>query len=86
MLYASLGAKIPKKWFDSGSVGLPVTSGNFGGGQTPDTVWFLPAGTAATLNSDAGFDTGFSFFYSSLNFEGSIDVYSGMDATGDLLA
>ncbi len=71
---------------DPDSVGLPQASGNFGGEPTPDTVLFFLTGSAATVNVAAGFDTGFSFFYSSFNFEGSIDVYSGLDATGDVLA
>lgn len=71
---------------DPDSVGLPVTAGNFGGEPTPETVLFFLTGTAATLNLDAGFETGFSFFYSSINFEGSIEVYSGLNATGDVLA
>jgi len=33
----------------------------------------------------AGFTTGFSFYYSSAD-AGSVDVYSGLDGTGTLLA
>lgn len=61
-------------------------NGNFGNEPTPDTVLFFLTGTAATLNYADGFDTGFSFFYSSTFFTGSVDVYSGLNATGDLLA
>lgn len=71
---------------DADAVGLPVTSGNFGGEPTPSTVLFFLQGAAATMNVAAGFEDGFSFFYSSINFVGSIDVYSGLNATGDLLA
>ncbi|WP_425092655.1 VPLPA-CTERM sorting domain-containing protein [Tropicimonas sp. S265A] len=65
---------------------LPFNSGNFGGEPTPDTVLFFLTGSAATISFASGFDTGFSFFYSSINFTGSIDVYSEVDATGTLLA
>lgn len=61
-------------------------SGNIGGEPSPDTVLGFLAGDAATLNLAAGFTTGFSFFYSAVNRPGSIDVYSGLNATGDLLA
>lgn len=61
-------------------------SGNFANEPTPDTILFFLTGAAATLNALNGFTEGFSFFYSSTNFVGSIDVYSGLDATGDLLA
>ena len=34
----------------------------------------------------AGFDTGFSFYYSAPVYGGSITVYSGLDGTGTILA
>lgn len=71
---------------DADAVGLPFVSGNFGGEPTPDTALFFLTGTAATVTSSAGFTDGFSFFYSSIDFTGSIDVYSGPDATGSVLA
>jgi uncharacterized protein YhjY with autotransporter beta-barrel domain len=37
------------------------------------------------MNVPAGFDTGFSFFYSAVNSPGSVSVYSGLDAGGTLL-
>lgn len=64
--------------FDAGG------SGNFGGEPSPDTTMFFLSGTAI-LNIPAGFDTGFSFFYSAINNPGSIDVYDGLNATGTLL-
>lgn len=71
---------------DADAVGLPQSSGNFGGEPSPSTVLFFLQGTAATINYAAGFTTGFSFYYSSFNFTGSIDVYSGLNSTGTLLA
>jgi hypothetical protein len=61
-------------------------SGNIGGEPSPDTVLFFLSGAAATMNVAAGFDTGFSFFYSAPNNPGSINVYDGLNSTGNLLA
>lgn len=66
--------------FDAGG------TGNFANEPTPDTILFFLTGAAATLNVLNGFENGFSFFYTSTNFVGSIDVYSELDAMGDLLA
>lgn len=60
-------------------------SGNFGNEPSPSTVMFFLTGTAV-LNMPAGFDTGFSFFYSAINNPGSVVVYDGLDATGNVLA
>jgi len=38
------------------------------------------------MNVPDGFDTGFSFFYSAINFPGVIRVYDDVNATGNLLA
>ncbi|MCK4374389.1 MAG: PEP-CTERM sorting domain-containing protein [Candidatus Brocadiae bacterium] len=61
-------------------------SGNFGGEPSPDTILFFMGGTAATMNVAAGFSTGFSFFYTAINNPGSVTVYSGVNATGAILA
>ena len=61
-------------------------SGNIGGEPSPDTVLFFLEGTETTLNAPNGFDDGFSFFYSAPFFPGDIQVYSGLNATGDVLA
>ncbi|HVT45235.1 MAG TPA: DUF11 domain-containing protein [Thermoanaerobaculia bacterium] len=60
-------------------------SGNFGGEPSPDTGLFFLSGTAV-MNVPAGFDTGFSFFYSAVNNPGIVNVYDGLNATGNLLA
>jgi len=60
-------------------------SGNFGGEPSPSTILFFLSNTAV-LNFSAGFDTGFSFFYSAIFSPGSIDVYDGLNKTGTLLA
>lgn len=58
--------------------------GNFANEPTPDTVMFFLTGTAI-LNYAPGFDTGFSFFYSS-STPASVNVYDGLNGTGNLLA
>jgi hypothetical protein len=60
-------------------------SGNFANEPSPSTILFFLSGSAI-LNIAAGFDTGFSFFYTSVSFAGSVDVYDGLDGTGTLLA
>ena len=47
---------------------------------------FFLAGGATTMNVAAGFETGFSFFYTAINQGGSVTVYDGLDGTGNLLA
>ncbi len=59
-------------------------SGNFGGEPSASTILFFLDGPAATMNVAAGFDTGFSFFYST-QFGGFVDVYDGLNGTGTLL-
>lgn len=61
-------------------------SGNFGGEPSPDTIAFFTSGGAATMNVPAGFDTGFSFYYSTPYTTGFVNVWDGLDATGNLLA
>jgi hypothetical protein len=61
-------------------------NGNFGGEPSPNTVLFFLDGDAATMDVAAGFDTGFSFFYSAINQSGFINVYDGLGATGNILA
>jgi hypothetical protein len=61
-------------------------SGNFGGEPSPSTILFFNAGSAATMNVPAGFQTGFSFFYAAPFFTGTITVYDGLNATGNVLA
>lgn len=59
-------------------------SGNFANEPSSKTVLFFLS-DSAVLNFAAGFDTGFSFFYSS-NGAAVIDVYSGVNKTGTKLA
>jgi hypothetical protein len=59
-------------------------SGNIANEPSPDTVLFFLTGSAI-LNYAPGFDTGFSFFYSSAT-SATVNVYEGLNATGNLLA
>ena len=59
--------------------------GNFGGEPSPDTVMFFLSGTAV-MNVNAGFTTGFSFYYAAVNVPAMVTVYDGPNATGNVLA
>lgn len=75
--------------FSSNSLGLIDSSaggsGNTGNDPSGVTNLFFLEGGAATMNVAAGFDTGFSFYYAA-NVAGSITVYDGLNATGNILA
>lgn len=60
-------------------------SGNFANEPSPSTILFFLSGGAATMNVNAGFTTGFSFFYTS-SAAGFVNVYEGLGGTGALLA
>ena len=47
---------------------------------------FFLEGSDTFLDDAAGFDTGFSFNYSAINVGGTINVWSGLDGAGTLLA
>jgi hypothetical protein len=61
-------------------------NGNFGGEPSPDTVMFFLSGSSAIMNVVDGFDIGFSFFYSAVNNAGSVNVFDGINGTGNILA
>ena len=60
-------------------------TGNFANEPSPNTIMFFLDAQNAILNYAAGFDTGFSFFYTS-STAASVNVYDGINATGSLLA
>ena len=47
---------------------------------------FFLSGTNTFVDVAAGFTTGFSFFYTAIGVGGSVQVFSGLDGTGTLLA
>ena len=59
-------------------------TGNFANEPSPSTIMFFLDANNATLNVAAGFDTGFSFFYSSSTVA-TVNVYAGLNKTGALL-
>lgn len=61
-------------------------SGNFSGSPTMPTIIYFLTGPGDVMDVPAGFDTGFSFYYSAIVSPGSVSVYSGLDGTGALLA
>ncbi len=61
-------------------------SGNFNESPSGDTVLFFNSGSGDIMDVAAGFDTGFSFYYTAPFSSGSVTVYSGLDGTGSVLA
>jgi len=61
-------------------------SGNFNDNPSGHNIVFFLSGTADTMNVAGGFTTGFSFYYSAVVFPGFINVWSGLNDTGTLLA
>jgi hypothetical protein len=59
-------------------------SGNFANEPSPNTIMFFLDANAAILSVAAGFDTGFSFFYTS-STAAAVTVWSGMNGDGTLL-
>ena len=58
--------------------------GNFANEPSANTIMFFLGGDSAILNFAAGFDTGFSFFYSSLG-PATVTVHAGLNGTGAVL-
>ena len=65
--------------FDAGG------DGNFANEPSPNTIMFFTAANNAILNVTSGFTDGFSFFYSS-STAATINVYDGLNGTGNILA
>jgi hypothetical protein len=59
-------------------------SANFSNEPSPNTIMFFLTGSSV-LNYAPGFDTGFSFWFTTVSFTGSVNVYDGLNATGNLL-
>lgn len=59
-------------------------NGNFANEPSPDTIAFFLSGPGVVMNVPGGFDTGFSFFYTSSG-DASVTVYDGLDGTGNVL-
>jgi len=61
-------------------------SGNIANEPSPSTVMLFLDANQSYMNVPAGFTTGFSFYYSSGTYNGSVSVYDGINGTGNLLA
>lgn len=59
-------------------------TGNFANEPSPNTIAFFLSGGNLIMNVAAGFDTGFSFFYTSAA-AGSVTVYDALDGGGNVL-
>ena len=59
--------------------------GNFANEPSPSTIMFFLDANNGVLNYAAGFQTGFSFYYTS-STAATVNVYDGLGATGNLLA
>lgn len=59
--------------------------GNFANEPSPNTIMYFLDANNATLDVTNGFDTGFSFFYSSAT-AASVTVYDAPGGTGNILA
>jgi PEP-CTERM motif len=62
-------------------------TGNFTNPPSGVTVAYFLSGPGDVMDVPAGFTTGFSFFYADqVGFTGTVQVFSGLDGTGTLLA
>ena len=71
------------------TTGVSCSNTSRGGQGDPNSqeggLFFL-SGSNTFMNDADGFTTGFSLFYTAINSPGSLEVYSGLDGTGTLLA
>ncbi|MEM8780570.1 MAG: PEP-CTERM sorting domain-containing protein [Cyanobacteria bacterium P01_G01_bin.49] len=63
-----------------------TSKGGLGNLDSQQGALFFLSGSETFLNFEAGFDTGFSFFYTAPNRTGSIGVYDGLNGEGNLLS
>jgi hypothetical protein len=75
--------------FGGGALGLIDAdaggTGNFANEPTPSTIAFWLTGSGLVMDVAAGFQNGFSFYYSS-STAAPVTVYDGLGATGNVLA
>jgi len=61
-------------------------TGNFQGEPSPTTAAFFESGGPDVMDVTGGFTTAFSLFYAGIDRAGTVNIWSGLDATGTLLA
>src|SRR5438876_738257 len=87
----SLGSAGPNYGIQFGADALSVIdsdnggSGNIANEPSPSTAAFFLTGPGDIMNVAAGFDTGFSFFYTAAS-DGTVTVYDGLNGSGSVLA
>src|ERR1700687_813889 len=69
-----------------GTICSNTSRGGLGDPNSQLGALFFLTGSSTFLNDPAGFTTGFAFNYTAINVPGSIQVYSGLNGTGTLLA
>lgn len=62
-----------------------TSRGGLAPGSDKGGLFFL-SGAETYMNVAAGFTTGFSFNYASVSFAGAVNVYDGLNGTGNILA
>lgn len=86
----SLGSSGPNYGIGFGADSLALIdadaggSGNFANEPSPNTIAYFLSGSGVVMNVAAGFTTGFSFYYTS-STAGSVTIWDGLNATGNLL-
>jgi hypothetical protein len=66
--------------------GPQTGTGDFSNAPSGVTTAYFLSGSGVVMNVAAGFTTGFSVYYAAANTPGSISVYDGLNATGNILA
>ena len=66
--------------------GPEMGTGHLSNAPSGVTVAYFLSGAGVVMNVPAGFTTGFSVYYAAANTAGSITVYDGVGATGNVLA
>jgi len=61
-------------------------SGNFTNAPSMPTIMFFRSASSAVMNVAAGFQSGFSTYYTSVSNSGSVSLYSELNGTGTVLA
>lgn len=71
------------------TIGVSCSNTSRGGLGDPTSqkgALFFLSGTETFLNYPAGFETGFSFNYVSVSYNGDVNVFDGLNGTGSILA
>jgi hypothetical protein len=69
----------------AGNFCTPASRGGLGDAASAFTAMFFTSGSSTYLNDSAGFTTGISFFYVTESFPGTVQIFDGLNGTGNLL-